>query len=139
MTETTKKGNEKKIALAVAALVVLAAVFAGIYFAMAPKASAGAKEITIEVVDDAQKSTVYTVDTDAEFLRQAMEEAEGLTFSGTEGDYGLMIDTVNGVTADYNVNGAYWAFYVDGGYCNYGIEEQPIEDGQAYQIVYTAE
>ena len=101
------------------------------------KPVAGSKEIVIEVVDNNQETTTYELKTDAEYLEQAMNEAEGLTFSGTEGTYGLMIDTVNGVVADYNVDGAYWSFYVNGEYCNYGISEQPVEDGDAFQIVYT--
>ena len=139
MSEKTNGGNKKKIILAVGALVLVAAIFAGVYFALAPKASAGGKEITIEVIDDAQASTVYEVSTDAEYLGDAIRETEGLTVEGTESEYGLMVDTVNGVVADYNENGAYWAFYVDGEYCMYGIDQQPIEDGQAYQIIYTAE
>ena len=139
MSEKTNGGNKKKIILAVGALVLVAAIFAGVYFALAPKASAGGKEITIEVIDDAQASTVYEVSTDAEYLGDEIRETEGLTVEGTESEYGLMVDTVNGVVADYNENGAYWAFYVDGEYCMYGMDQQPIEDGQAYQIIYTAE
>lgn len=139
MSEKTNGGNKKKIILAVGALVLVAAIFAGVYFALAPKASSGGKEITIEVIDDAQASTVYEVSTDAEYLGDAIRETEGLTVEGTESEYGLMVDTVNGVVADYNENGAYWAFYVDGEYCMYGMDQQPIEDGQAYQIIYTAE
>lgn len=137
MSETNKKTGNKKIVIAVAILAVLIAVAAIIYVNFAPKAVEGAKAITIEVVDDNGESTVYDVHTDAEFLRQAMEEADGLTFSGTESEYGMMVDTVNDIVADYNENGAYWAFYVDGEYCNYGIDTQPVLDGEEYQIVYT--
>lgn len=138
MSETTNKQmNKKKGLIAAVVLVALIAAAAICYAVFAPKPVEGAKSITIEVVDDAGESTVYDVNTDAEFLRQAMEEAEGLTFSGTESEYGLMIDTVNGVLASFEENGAYWSFYVDGGYCNYGIDTQPVEDGQAFQIVYT--
>lgn len=139
MSEKTNGGNKKKILLAVGALVLIAAIFAGVYFALAPKASAGGKQITIEVIDDAQASTMYEVSTDAEYLGDAIRETEGLDVEGTESEYGLMVDTVNGVVADYNENGAYWAFYVDGEYCMYGMDQQPIEDGQAYQIIYTTE
>jgi len=66
-----------------------------------------------------------------------MDEAEGLTYSGTEGAYGLMIDTVNGETADYSVDASYWSFNVNGEYCNYGIDQQPVNDGDAFSIVYT--
>lgn len=137
MTETKKTGN-KKIVLGVVALVLVVALFAGIYSLMSPKAQTGAKTITIEVIDNEKASTVYDVNTDAEYLRQAMEEAEGLSFSGTESEYGLMIDTVNGVRADYTLDGAYWSFMVNGAYSNYGIDTQPVTDGDVYQIVYTS-
>lgn len=139
MSETTKKTSGKKIAIAVAVLAVVAVMFGVIYVKFAPKAVEGAKEITIEVVDDAGESTMYMVHTDAEYLGQAIAETEGLTLEGEQGPYGLAVSKVNGVTADFNKDGAYWAFYVDGEYCNYGVDEQPIEDGQAYQIVYTTE
>ena len=97
----------------------------------------GSKSITIEVVDKEGESKAYELKTDAEYLRQAMEEAEGLTFSGAESDYGMMVDTVNDLTADYPTDGAYWSFYVNGEYCNYGIDTQPVADGDAFSIVYT--
>lgn len=135
-TENTKRSS-KKVILAVAILAVLAAAFVGIYFAFGAKPVAGSKEITIEVVDQEQESTVYELRTDAEYLRQAMEEADGLTFSGKDDEYGMMIDTVNGIRADYELDGAYWSFYVNGDYCNYGIDTQPVMDGDAFSVVYT--
>jgi hypothetical protein len=82
--------------------------------------------------------TTYEVKTDAEFLRQAMDEAEGLTYGGTESEeYGMMIATINGLTADYATDGAYWSIYVDGEYGMYGVDSQPVEDGHTYQFVYT--
>ena len=60
-----------------------------------------ARNITIEVVGKDGQSVSYEVKTDAEFLRGAMEAAEGLTFSGTEGEWGMMVDTVNDEVADY--------------------------------------
>lgn len=141
MTETTNKNNKKilKIAIGVGALVVLVAVFALVYGKFSAKPVAGEKAISIEVVDDTAASTVYVLATDAEFLRQAMEEAEslGLTFGGAESEYGLMVDTVNGIRADYALDGAYWSFYVNDEYCNYGIDTQPVVDGDDFAIVYT--
>ncbi len=134
---TENKKMNKKVVIGIAALVAAAALLAVVFFVFREKPVEGSKAITIEVVDNEQKETVYDVKTDAEYLRQAMEEAEGLEFSGTESEYGLMVITVNGVTADYNVNGAYWSFYVNGEYCNYGIDTQPVLDGDAFRIVYT--
>jgi flagellar basal body-associated protein FliL len=135
----TKKSSNRKILAGVLIVVVLAAIFAGMYSHFSAKPTAGAKAITIEVIDNEEQSTAYEVNTDAEYLRQAMEES-GMKFSGTESEeYGMMVDTINGLTADYNTDGAYWAFYVDGEYCSYGIDSQPVEDGQSYQIIYTTD
>lgn len=131
------KENKKKTVIAVAVLAVAAVILGVIYVNFKPKPVAGAKKLTIEVVDDAGESETYTVQTDAEFLRQAIEDADGLVLEGTESEYGLMVETVNGLTADYTADGAYWAFYVDGTYCENGVDTQPVSDGQAYQIVYT--
>lgn len=129
---------KKKTWIIIAAVVVLVAAMVAAYLIWGrPQTNEGSKELTIEVVDKDGKSTVYEVKTDAEFLRQAMEEADGLEFSGSEGDYGMMVDTVNGVTADYSVDGGYWGFFVNGEYCNFGIDSQPVADGDAFQIIYT--
>lgn len=135
MRETKK--SKKKVMIGVAALAAVAALMAVVFFVFREKPVEGNKQVTIEVVNQAQESTSYTVKTDAEYLRQAMEEADGLTFSGTESEYGMMVDTINGERADYTLDGAYWSFYVNDAYCNYGIDTQPIEDGDTFSIVYT--
>lgn len=126
-----------KMALAAAALILLAGAMALVYAVFREQAASGSKSITITVVDSAAKETVYSLKTDAKYLQQAMDEAEGLTYSGAQGPYGLMIDTVNGERADFSLDGAYWGFHVNGQYCNYGISEQPVEDGDAFTIAYT--
>ena len=136
---TEKQTSKKKIWLGLGCLVALIAALAVIYGVFGAKPVAGSKDITIEVINKAQESTLYEVSTEAEYLRQAMEEADGLTFEGTESDYGMMVNTVNGETADYSVDGSYWSFYVNEEYCNYGIDSQPVADGDAFKIVYTAE
>ena len=44
---------------------------------------------------------------------------------------------VNGESAVYDTDGAYWGFFVNDEYCNYGVSEQPVEDGDAFKIEYT--
>lgn len=135
MTQEQKKFNKKAL-FGVIALIALVAIFAVVYSVFREKPVEGSKSITIEVVSKDAKSTTYELKTDAMYLRGAMEEAEGLTFGGSESEYGLMVDTVNEVKADYAADGAYWSFYVNGSYCNYGIDTQPVEDGDAFKIVY---
>ena len=136
MSESKSISNKKPF-IAVGALVLLIAVLAAVYAAFGAKPVAGSKAVTIEVISQSQECTVYELKTDAEFLRQAMEETEGLTFSGAESSYGLMVDTVNEEKADYNANGAYWAFFVNDAYCQYGIDTQPVMDGDIFTIAYT--
>ncbi|MBQ8232955.1 MAG: DUF4430 domain-containing protein [Lachnospiraceae bacterium] len=136
--KVTGKQGAWKIGLGVLALVVVVGFMALLYAKFSAKPVEGSKEITIEVVDNEKKSTVYELKTDAEYLRQAMEEAEGLTFEGEEGQYGLSISIVNGLRADYTLDGAYWSFYVNDEYCNYGVDTQPVTDGDAFKIEYTA-
>lgn len=100
--------------------------------------SEGSKHITIEVTGADGKTTAYELTTDAEYLRQAMDEADGLTYSGTESDFGMMVEVVNGEQAIYAEDNAYWAFYVNGEYGQYGIDSQPVNDGDKFGIVYEA-
>lgn len=136
MSETTQK-SKSRVIIGIIALVVVIAALAAVYFVFRAKPVEGSKAITIEVVNKAKEAKSYELRTDAEFLRQAMEETKDLTFSGTESEFGMMVETVNGETADFNTDGAYWAFYVNGEYCNYGIDSQPIADGDKFTIEYT--
>ena len=130
---------KKKIVIGAGALVALIAAFFIIWFNFREKPVEGSKEVSIEVVNSKGESKVYELKTDALYLKEAMDEAKGLEYSGTESQYGLMVEVVNGETAIYSENGAYWSFYVNGEYCNYGIETQPVEDGDEFKIEYTAQ
>lgn len=131
------KRMNKKAVIGIAVLAAAVVLMAAGYFLFREKPVEGSKAIVIQVVDNEKKTATYDVKTDAEYLRQAMEEADGLEFSGAESEYGMMVDTVNGLKADYNVNGAYWSFYVNGEYCNNGIDTQPVKDGDNFRIEYT--
>ena len=131
--------NKKKVLLGSGILVVLIVAMVLLWTNFHEKPVEGSKAITIEVVNSKEESEIYELKTDAEFLEQAMEEAkeEGLTFEAEEGPYGLMVTIVNGEKAVFEEDNAYWSFNVNGEYCNYGVSEQPVEDGDAFEIVYT--
>ena len=132
------KKNTKIIISVVAVLAVICLLFVA-YKVLSPKTSEGSKAITIEVTDDNGQTKSYDLKTDAEFLSQAMDElaaAGDFSYEGTNGDYGLYITAVNGVTADYDADGAYWSLYVNGEYGMYGVSEQPITEGDVYSFVY---
>lgn len=128
--------QNKTILWIAAALVIAVAVFALCYLFFAPQAANGAKTITIAVTDNQNTTTVYETTTDAQYLRQAMEDTKDLTFQGTEGQYGLMLDTINGLTADWEQDQAWWSIYVNDALANYGIDSQPIADGDVIQFQY---
>ena len=139
MSETNKKKGIGKLVLGIAALVVLIGLFVALWFVFGPKTTEGTKEVSLSVVYEDQSTKNYSKKTDALVLKELMDElkGDGLTYGGSESDYGLMIDTINGIRADYTLDGAYWSFYVNDEYCNYGISEQPVNNGDAFKIVYT--
>ena len=49
-----------------------------------------------------------------------------------------MVEVVNGESAIYATDNAYWAFYVNGDYCQYGVDSQPVNDQDAFSIRYEA-
>ncbi len=128
------KSSKKGVIAAVIILAVVVAAMAVIYMFMKPGTQSGSKTVTIQVIDSAGETASYTVRTDAQYLDQAMDEAQGLSY---ETDEGGMVITVNGETADYTADQAYWAFYVNGEYCSYGITQQPVADGDVFSIEYT--
>lgn len=132
----TRKSNRKMI-IGAAALVVLIAALLIIFNVFREKPVAGSKAITLEVLNQEGQTSEYKVQTDAEFLRQAMEEAKDFTFDGEEGDFGFTLYTINGETHNWNEDGSYWCVYVNGEYGMYGIDSQPVKDGDVYRFEYT--
>lgn len=129
--------KKKKIIALIIALVLIALGIRTALYYLTDKPVGGEKSITIEVVMQDGTSSIYKVNTDAEYLLGAMQDAEGLNFEGEDSTYGVTIYTINDVTANYNEDGAYWGFYLGDEYCNYGVSQQPIYDGDAFKIVYT--
>ena len=137
-----KNTSTKKIVIGAIVLAVLVALFAFFYGRFAAKSTAGDKAIVIEVVDESGNSTEYDVDTDAEYLKDAMDDLaeadDSFSFSGKDSGYGLMVQVINGKQAIYEEDGAYWALYVNGEYGQYGVTEQPVTDGDTYTWSYEA-
>ncbi len=86
--------------------------------------------ITVQVVDMSGNEETFTYTTDQATVGEALLEV-GL-IAGDEGQYGLMVTEVNGITADYNVDQTYWAFYIDGAYASTGVDSTPVVDGATY-------
>ena len=54
--------------------------------------------------------------------------------AGDESEYGLYVKMVNGITADYDADGVYWAFYINGEYAATGVDSTPITEGESYSF-----
>ena len=62
--------------------------------------------------------------------------AEGLV-EGHEASYGLYIDAVNGIAADWDNDQTYWAFYINGEYATTGISDTEITADTTYGLTLT--
>ena len=84
------------------------------------------------MVDKDGKETPFTIATDKTYVGEALID-EGL-IEGEEGPYGLYVKTVNGQTLDYDTDGMYWSFYVDGEYGLTGVDMTEIVPGTTYMF-----
>ena len=91
----------------------------------------GATTFTLEVKAE-DKTVVFTVNTDKEILSDALLEV-GL-IKGEDSTYGLYLTHVNGMIADYDTDGTYWAIYENGEYAMTGIDGIVIASGATYTL-----
>ncbi len=82
------------------------------------------------VVDENGEDTVYEIHTDETVVGDALQEL-GL-IEGEDGDYGLYVKTVDGITVDFDKDGKYWAFYIDDEYAMSGVDSTDIVAGSEY-------
>jgi hypothetical protein len=94
----------------------------------------GSKTVVVEVKVGEQAIT-FTVKTDKDTVGAALLEHN--LIAGDEGQFGLYIKTVNGMTADYDVDQSYWAFYINGEYAMTGVDGTEIKEGETYKLEYT--
>lgn len=84
------------------------------------------------ITDEKGKETNIEVKTDETTVGDALQKLH--VISGTEGDYGLFVDTVNGITVDYDKDHKYWAFYVDGEYASTSVSKTKIDPEAVYMF-----
>lgn len=124
---------DKKTWIALGALVLVIAIFAGVYLMTRPQAQTGSKTVTVEIVDMNGKSKVHTCHTDETYLDKLLI-AEGLLKESDLKDG--MFTVLDGTAASWEKDKAYWAFYIDAEYATAGICDTPVTDGTVYKFVY---
>ena len=127
--------KQKKYLIALAALCLIVAVMWAVWNFTRPNSNTELKQITVEVCHKDETCNTFTYETDAEYLGEFLLE-EGL-ISGTEGAYGLFVDTVDGESADYSVDGGWWQLLCNGESSATGADAVVLEDGSLYTWLYT--
>ena len=131
--KTKEEKYMKKKGIAVAGiLLVLLCVIAGFMAAkFKPQTTAGEKEVAVVVVHGNQEEKTFTFQTDAEYLREVLEENE--LVEGQESQYGLFITSVDGEAAD-DTKQQWWCITKGGEQVNTSADEVPVQDGDQYEL-----
>ena len=126
--------NKKLIIILCAVLVVLIGGFGAVWHFTRPETQSGGKQITVTVVHADGKDKEFKISTDAEFLGDAVYEKKLVSKEEHESGFYL---TVDDETADYNADKAWWMVTKDGKMTTDGMNEQPIADGDKFEITYS--
>ena len=126
--------KNKKLILAVIALVAVVALFLTVYFVTRPSGTEGSKTFTLTVVHADGSQRNETITSSRLFLAEALRD-EGII--GDEGIESGMYVTVDGETANWDPDQAYWSIYIGEEYAMSGLNDIAIEDGAAYKLAYT--
>jgi len=90
----------------------------------------GKTKFGFTVVDKDGNATEFEIHTDKATVGEALLELN--LIEGDDGQYGLYVKKVNGITADYDVDQTYWAFYVNDAYATAGVDATAVEAGAKY-------
>lgn len=92
----------------------------------------GEAQFYFTCIDGDKNAVGFNVHTDKKTVGEALLELE--IISGDDGPYGLYVKYVNGIRADYDLDGKYWAFYVNDEYAVSGVDTTEIQNGQTYSF-----
>ena len=92
----------------------------------------GQTTFSFSVVDKEGNTTYFEIHTDETIVGDALLALD--LIAGDAGPYGLYVKTVNGITADYDVDATYWAFYINDAYATSGVDTTPVTEGESYSF-----
>lgn len=127
------KTKTRRLLLIVLALLVFATAAIFVYTQFV-KPESGSKMLEISIVHGDNSKKEFKINTDAEYLRGALETRD--LIEGTESAYGLFVHTVDGETADENLQ-QWWCFTKGGEQLFTGIDTIPVSDGDTFEITLT--
>lgn len=94
----------------------------------------GAHTYTLKVIVG-ERIVTFTIKTDEDNLGKAFRKS-GIV-EGEESTYGLYIKKVNGIVADYDTDGSFWALSSNGEATPTGADGITLEDGGCYELTYS--
>ena len=92
----------------------------------------GEKQFTFTVTDADGNEANFLIKTDKTLVGEALEELN--LIAGDKGPYGLYVKRVNGITLDYDKDGMYWAFYINGEMAMSGVDTTEIVENATYSF-----
>ena len=95
-------------------------------------APSGPVSYTVITVDLEGKETKYEITSTKGSVGEELL-AQGIV-AGEVNQYGLYVDTVNGLTLDWEKDGKYWAFYIGEEYATTGVDLTVPEEGVTYYL-----
>ena len=123
--------QKKTTIIAIAVVVVLVIVALVCWASFRPQALEGVKEISVTVTHSDGSARTEDFETTAQYLADALEGH--IEIEGEDSEYGLFVKTVDGEYAD-DTQGTYWMFDVNGAMGEYGVDTQPVADGDVYSF-----
>ena len=100
-----------------------------------PHVGEGENSFLFEVVTDEDMSYFWVVHTNYTTVGGALLEHD--LVRGEMSDFGLFVHEIQGIVADFDVNQAFWAFYINGDFAMTGVMETEIEPDTTYAFVYS--
>lgn len=92
----------------------------------------GAKKLDVSICDAEGNVVNVDVYTDKTTVGEALLDVN--LIAGDDGEYGLYVKCVNGIVADYDADGKYWAFYINGEYAMTGVDTTDIDESAEYSL-----
>lgn len=92
----------------------------------------GETSFIFTVTDVDGNETKFSINTDKKTVGEALFELN--LIAGEDGPYGMYVKTVNGATYDYDKDGKYWAFYMNGEYAASSVDLTDITEGATYSF-----
>jgi len=96
----------------------------------------GETTFRFEVLDLEDNLSAWYVSTNLTYLADALVEV-GLISGDSDPIFGLMVDEVNGIVADFTAHNTWWALYIDGEMAMVGVSSVEIDPDSVYAFILT--